>query len=111
MDTAAAILILLSVGLGIWLSLRGRPLNMPLSVLHKLSAVAALVFTALAVFGGAGFTTLALMKQVAGVVALVALVALFATGAVLSGKERKKVLMWVHGVGTAVALFGICFEL
>lgn len=100
-------LCLLAVITGIWLGKSGRPLKVIPSAVHKLLAVGMLVLAAIELFGGMGIGALPIMRQIAGITGLAALVSLFATGAVLSGKERKKALVAVHIVATAVVLVSL----
>lgn len=97
-----AALYLLAIGLGIWLSHSGRPLNAALSAVHKLVALAAAMFSAVtfsAVLKGVGYNLVLLTLLGACIVVLIA------TGAVLSGnKKRNKMLLLVHNCATALAI-------
>ncbi len=97
-------LFLLSAATGIWLSRSGRPLKTGPSAVHKLLSVGLAVLAAIGLFGGAGFGSLPAVRQVMGIVGLAALVSLFATGAVLSGKDRKKPLVALHVIAAMVVL-------
>ena len=95
---------LLSIATGIWLSRSGRPLKAGPSAVHNLVAVGLVVLAVIGLFGGSGFASLPVARQVAGIVGLVGMVSLFVTGAVLSGKDRKKLLVALHVIGTVVVL-------
>lgn len=99
----AGTLYLLSAAAGIWLSRRGRPLNMPLSALHKLLSLAAVVYIALLVFDGPGLFRKGSPQAVLGILALALAAALIATGAVLSGKKPARALKTAHAASAILA--------
>jgi hypothetical protein len=99
------LLYLLSIGLGVWLSYSGRPLNKALSAVHKLVSLGAAVVTV--------FLFLDLLKgfqlyaaQLALLIAAGACIAaLIGTGAILSGaKDLNKKLRLMHSVLTVAAV-------
>ncbi len=96
-------LCLLAAVTGIWVSRSGRPLKKLPSAIHKLVATGLLVL-AIWIFGDGSFGALPVIQQVAGIVGLAAMVSLFATGAVLSGKDRKRPLVALHIIGTVVVV-------
>jgi hypothetical protein len=102
------ILYLLTIGLGIWLSHSGRPLNAALSAIHKLVALGAVTVTVLlfvSLLKGVRLET-ALLALV--IIAGACVVALIATGAVLSGaKALNQALLVVHNIATAMALLSL----
>lgn len=84
----------LAIALGVWLGHSGRPRSAVLAVFHKLASLAAVVSSAFLfsdVFGGARYSPIALPLLGLGVVVL------FATGAVMSGRnEPGRALLRLH---------------
>ncbi len=98
------VLLLFSIGFGIWLSRKGRPLSAGILSLHKLTALGVIVFTVLAAVSL--FKSADLPSAVRPLVIAfgVAVVALFVTGAALSiRKELNARVRTVHTILTALA--------
>jgi hypothetical protein len=111
------LLFLFTLGSGFWLSHSGKPLNIVIFTLHKLIALATVVFTVSLIYG--------LLKNVDPKIAVLTLmvisgllvIALFVTGALLStGKPANNLILTIHriapylvGIFTAVMiyLFGV----
>ncbi len=100
----AGVLLLLSIGFGIWLSRVGRPLSTGILAVHKLTALAMIVFAVLA-----AVQIFKLPNIPSGVLPLmivfgVLVVALFVTGALLSiQKEANAVVCTAHWLLTVLA--------
>ena len=100
-----AIVFLLTVACGFWLSRRGKPYNGALFNVHKLAALAAVVLLAVQMANA--------LKGVEGAAAPIALVALatvcaialFATGALMSlGKLSHRLMVTIHRVAPPVMM-------
>lgn len=105
---APGIAFLMTVGFGFWLSRAGKPYNSVLFNLHKLIALAAVVLTAVQVYGllktGQPQALLIVLLVLAGL----AVVALFVSGALLSAnKSAYHVLRLIHNVAPFVAVIGL----
>jgi hypothetical protein len=99
-----ALLFAATTGLGVWLSLLGRPYGVPLLTAHKLIALAA-TLTALALLRSAtAARALAGGTVVAIAIVVAAVITLFATGGLMSaGKLPVSTGRTVHAVATVVA--------
>jgi hypothetical protein len=97
--TLPAILLLLTLGFGLWVSLTGKPYHSALFNVHKLAALAAAILATLRVV-----QVLKLVHPQALLIALLALaglsvLALFATGAMLSiGTSPYRLILIIHRV-------------
>lgn len=96
---SAGALFVCAFGFGIWTSRAGRPLNTAIFTVHKLIALAAIIFSAVTIvqlFKGADLGTLQLGAVAA---AGLLLVITFATGVWLSiAKSADEVILAVHKV-------------
>jgi len=105
---APEIVFLLTVASGVWLSKFGKPLNTVIFTLHKLIALAAAVFTGLAIYtllqnAGIPFFVVAWM-----VIAGVCVLALFGTGALMSlDKPVNDLLLTIHKVASFLVAFSM----
>ena len=102
----------LTLVFGFWLSRRGKPYNGVLFNTHKLIALAAVVITALQVYGllvaGQPPVLLVVLLALAGL----AVVALFVTGALMSAdKPPYRVLLTSHNVAPFVAVIGLALAI
>jgi hypothetical protein len=99
-----AILFLLTLGFGFWLSATGKPYNGLLFNVHKLIALAAVILTAIRFYNPLnGAETQALLIVVIAL-AGVCVVALFVTGALMSiGNPAYSLLRTIHRIAMAVA--------
>ena len=106
------LLFLLTLGFGFWLSRSGKPYNGLLFNIHKLIALAAVVITALQVYGLlVARQPLALPVVLLALVGL-AVVALFVTGALMSAdKSAYDVLRLIHNVAPFVAVVGLALAI
>ena len=102
---APSALFLLTLASGAWLSRIGRPINGLVLTLHKLIALAGVIWTAAVLFGllhGAGLHALAAALTA---VAAAAVVALFATGALLSQPSAgPRLVLGVHQAAPVLAV-------
>jgi len=96
---AAGLLFLFTLVSGVWLSNSGKPLNTAIFTVHKLIALATVIFTAIVIRD--------LLKNTPVQVVIVSLIvlaglfalALFVTGALLSlGKPVNAVILTIHAV-------------
>ena len=96
---ATGLLFLFTLVSGIWLSNSGKPLNTAIFTVHKLIALATVIFTAIVIRN--------LLKNIPVQVVIVSLIvltglfalALFVTGALLSlGKPVNAVILTIHAV-------------
>jgi hypothetical protein len=110
MDTVAgfvtpAIVFLLTLASGLWLSRAGKPLNAAVFTVHKLIALAAVVVTALQTY-----KALTIPEAEPIIIALIVViglcvVALFATGALMSAdKPGYRSLLTIHRIAPLLAI-------
>lgn len=93
-----------TVALGAWLSHGGKPLNPLLLSLHKLSALAAVVFAVLAVLDWRKSAEMGLLTLLLLILTGLLLALLFASGAFLSsGKPLPGIFLLVHQAATLAA--------
>jgi len=117
MDTAAkfitpGIIFLLTLAFGVWLSKIGKPLNTVIFTAHKLIALAAVIFTGIAIYS--------LIKNVQIHLFVVALItgvglcvlALFATGTLLSlDTSIQKITLIIHRVAPLLAVICVAMTI
>lgn len=98
------LLFLFTLGSGFWLSHSGKPLNSVIFTIHKLIALATVVFTVSLIYG--------LLKTIDPKIAVLTLmvvsgllvVALFVTGALLStGKPANNLVLTTHKIAPYLA--------
>ena len=91
------ILFVLTLMVGVWLSRTGRPLNTLIFTLHKLIALAAVVMTAVQVYGMLKDTQVQALLITLLVLTVLCVAALFATGALLSAtRPVSRTLLTIH---------------
>ncbi|MFW6287885.1 MAG: hypothetical protein ACOC2J_03955 [bacterium] len=96
-----ALLFLLTIGSGIYLSRIGRPLNPVLFNIHKLIALAAVVYTVIVVYGLMKEININVLIVVLISISVLSVIALFTTGALLStGEESNNLLLITHNITT-----------
>lgn len=102
---AAAIFVALTVGSGIWLSALSKPYNPALFNVHKIIALAGVIFTVL--------TFVALLKQADATFVLIlmliicalCIIVLFASGILLSaGKFSYPLLKTIHAISPIIGI-------
>lgn len=109
---APAGVFLLTLVFGFWLSRAGKPYNGVLFNLHKLIALAAVVITAIQVYGSLKAAQLQLLPIVLLALAGLAVVALFVTGALMSAdKFVYGVLRLIHNVAPFVAVISVALAI
>jgi hypothetical protein len=102
---APAVVFLLTLASGVWVSRIGRPLNIVVSTLHKLIALAAVIWAGSVLYGMARATGLQPVAVALVFVAGAGVVALFTTGALLSqAKPTRRIILGVHQVAPALAV-------
>jgi len=102
------IIFLLTLASGVWLSNSGKPLNTILFTLHKLIALAAVVVTAIQVYGILKNTEIQGLLVALMVLTGVCVLALFATGALMSqAKPVRGILLTIHQVAPFLAVISM----
>ena len=108
MDTKlviAAGLYVLTIIFGIWVAKLGRPLNTAVFTVHKLAALAAIVFTVIVFQGMIKNSGIRFIAFCLAALAGAALLALFVTGAFLSfEKPHPEFLLQIHRLAPWLAL-------
>ncbi len=95
-------LLLFTLITGIWMGALGKPLNAPLSVFHKLLAVAWVIFASISIYHAIRLHGTGAAQLAAIAVLAVATVALFATGAQLSVPNLESpALLALHRIASA----------
>ena len=113
METASkfiipGILFILTLAAGFWLSRFGRPLNVLIFTLHKLVALAAVVVTALQVYGMLQSTLVQALPISLIVLTGLCVLALFASGALLSAaRPVSATLLTIHKVAPFLAVLSL----
>jgi hypothetical protein len=109
METASkfiipAILFVLTLASGVWLSSAGKPLNPVIFTLHKLIALGAVVLTAIQIYNTFMSTPAQTLIIALVIIIGVCVVALFATGAFMSiGKNSYDLMLVIHRVALVLA--------
>ena len=102
---APAAAFILTLAFGVWLSRLGKPYNTLIFTIHKLSALAAVILTALPIIGALGRQGFQISPILLTVATLVCVVALFATGALMSTRELGfRVMLTIHRIAPAAAV-------
>jgi hypothetical protein len=113
--TIPGILLLLTLVFGFWLSFSGKPYNGILFNIHKLIALAAVIVTAIQVYGALRTAQVQFLLIAAIVLTGLCVVALFATGALMSiGGPGYDIQLAVHRVAlvlTPIAAAGVVYLL
>jgi hypothetical protein len=113
METAAkfitpGIIFILTLAAGVWLSHSGRPLNTIIITIHKLIALAAVVVTAIQVYGLLKNTEIQTLLILLMTLTGLCVVALFATGALLSAvKPVSDKLLTIHKAAPFLAVISM----
>ena len=103
---------LLTLVFGLWLSRRGKPYNGILFNLHKLIALAAVVITAVQVYGLFQAAHPQALLIVLCMLVGLAVVALFVTGALMSAnRPAYRVLLVIHNSAPFVVVGGLALAL
>ena len=99
------ILLALTLGFGLWLSLMGRPYNGLLFNIHKLLALGAAVLAGVQVFAWMKSMPLAIGLILLTAAAALGVLALFFSGAMLSmGRMEHTLALMIHRVGLALSV-------
>ena len=85
-----AILFLVIVGVGFWVSKLGKPYNGLLFNIHKLIALGAVILTGIRIFRLNPLETFPVLAILFITLALVGVIAMFATGAMMSIQDQVK---------------------
>ena len=100
-----AILFVLTLGFGLWLSLMGRPYNGLLFNIHKLLALGAVVLAGVQVYALMKAAPLAVGSTLLTAAAALGVLALFFSGAMLSmGRMEHTLALMIHRVGLALSV-------
>lgn len=102
MGIYAAVLLLISIGLGIWTGVAGKPYSIALFTVHKLSGAAFAILTIIIAVKRMRSGSLTSQDVTFATVFVIALVAVIATGAIMSGE--KPVTLLLRGGHIASAL-------
>jgi hypothetical protein len=103
---AIGVLFLLTIISGIWLHNTGKPLNTLIFTIHKLLALAAVIFTSIAIYNLHKNVEIKTIILILIVIAGLSLLALFISGALLSiGKPTGNIILTVHNIVTILAVF------
>ena len=112
MAIAALILLVVSVGLGVWLGIAGAPYNVALQTVHKLASVGFAVLCVIFFVGEVRKTGMAAADIALAAVFVVSLIALLATGGIMSGKQQvAPLLRAVHAVSSGVLSLSAAWKL
>lgn len=105
------LLLLTTLATGLWLGQLGRPVNMPLSTLHKLLALAWVVFTAIRIFREAGDLEARNPLLIAAAVMALSVIALFLTGALLTVPTIEPgAWLAIHRIATVTVVAAFAFS-
>ncbi len=110
--TFPAILFILTLAFGFWLSHLGKPYNGLLFNVHKLIALGAAVFAVVQMAKIPNLLTPLSLAAVALALAALAVIALFVSGALMSaGKPDYTLMLTLHRVGLAALVVGCALAL
>ncbi len=99
---------LLTLVFGLWLSRRGKPYNGLLFNVHKLIALAAVIFTVLAVYRALKGVDVAALMILLLVLAALGVIALFVSGALMSaGKGNFRLMKLTHNISPFILVTAI----
>ena len=97
----AGLLFIITISTGIWLNSSGRPLNALIFNIHKLTAVAAVIFTAVLIRGLLKNAEIRTFILALIIISILLVLVLFVSGALMStGKPVSGILVAVHGAAT-----------
>jgi hypothetical protein len=99
------LLFLFTIVTGIWLSNSGKPLNTLIFTVHKLLALASVIFTIISVYNLLKLTEIKVVILALIIVTGLFVLALFISGALLSlGKSPFSLIKSVHNVASILAV-------
>jgi hypothetical protein len=102
------IIFLLALASGLWLRNVGKPLNIFIFTIHKLFALAALIFSGMAVYNFINNTQIQFLIAALIVLAALCAVLLFVTGTLMSmDKPVNDILLTVHTAAPFLAVISI----
>lgn len=102
---AMGLLLLATLGTGIWLGQLGKPLNPAVSTVHKLLALAWVIFAAIGIYHAARLVQPSAAHFAAIVILGVSMVALVASGSVLTvPKLESAAWLAVHRIASVIAV-------
>ena len=106
-------LLLLTLLTGFWLYKTGRPLNIPINTIHKLSAVAAVILTGRIVVSHLQSGKTMIMEAIPVTIVAIGIILIFVSGAILSSsKPPKQAMKTIHRISTALIVISfITFQL
>jgi len=106
------IIFLLTLASGLWLSRTGKPLNIVIFTVHKLIALATVIFTGMAIYNLIKNTQIQFLIAALIVVVALCVLALFVTGALMSrDKPLNDNLLTVHKVAPFLVVISIVVTL
>ena len=107
-----AILFLVIIGFGIWVSRLGKPYNGLLFNIHKLIALGVVILTAVRLFRLDPLATFPTTVLILIGLAVIFVIILFATGAVMSIQDAVKwIFQWIHGISAVVITISLAAAL
>ena len=99
------ILFLLTLAFGVWVSKIGKPLNTAIFTVHKLIALAAVIFTGIAIYGLVKNFQIHLLIMALMIAVGLCILALFATGTLLSlDLPAQNIPLLIHRIAPALAV-------
>jgi len=97
-----------TIASGIWLTNFGKPLNPIIFNIHKLMALASVIFTTVMVINFLKNTPINLAVLILIIVSIMSMLALFVSGALMSlGKTSGNIMLIIHNVSTVIAVITI----
>lgn len=107
-----AVLFLLALAFGLWLSHAGKPYSSLLFNIHKLIALGAVIVTAITVYQARAAVTIGSVTLIAVAATGVLCVALFVSGALLSiGRPDAAAILIVHRVAPWLMMITVALTL
>jgi len=101
----SGLLFLLTIISGIWLHKMGKPLNTFIFTIHKLLALAAVIFTAILIYNLLKNVEINAIISILIAVAFLSVLILFISGALLSiGKFPYNKMLLVHNIATVIVV-------
>jgi hypothetical protein len=108
----SGIIFLLTLASGLWLSRIGKPLNTAIFTIHKLIALATVIFTGLAIYSLIKNTQIQFLIAALIVVIALGVLALFVTGALMSrDKLMNDNLLTIHKVAPFLVVISMVVTL
>ncbi len=102
------LLFFLTIASGIWLTHSGKPLNPIIFNVHKLMALASVIFTIVIITNFFKSTPISSLIVLVVVGAIISVLVIFISGALISvGKFSEKILLIIHNISTIAIVVSI----